>query len=296
MKFHRFIKAGLILSGCMLAQLSAAADTLERIKKTNTINIAFREASLPFSYLSENKTPVGYSIDICSKFVDAIKKELKLPQLKINYIPVTSDTRMEAMTSGKADIECGSTANNAERRTKVNYTLPHFFATIRMMVFADSGIKNWQDLKDKKVVVTKGTSTDKYLLERDKVRSLHLKMVESKDHTESLSMLENKQVDAFAQHDAILSGFKAKSKLRDKLLIVGDPLSSEAYAMMLPKGDAAFKKLVDMEMVRMMSDGELTKLYEKWFTKPVQPHGVNMALPMSVLLRETIRFPSDKVD
>ncbi len=142
----------------MLAQLSSAADTLEHIKKTNTINIAFREASLPFSYLSENKTPIGYSIDICAKFVDAIKKELKLPQLKINYIPVTSDTRMEAMTSGKADIECGSTANNAERRTKVNYTLPHFFATIRMMVFADSSIKNWQDLKDKKVVVTKGTS------------------------------------------------------------------------------------------------------------------------------------------
>ncbi|MBC3920661.1 amino acid ABC transporter substrate-binding protein [Undibacterium sp. CY18W] len=296
MKFGFIIKAGIVFLTGLFSQISMAADTLDRIKKTQTINIAFREAALPFSYLSESKAPIGYSIDICAKFVEAVKKELKLPQLKVNYIPVTSDTRMAAMTSGQADIECGSTSNNAERREKVNYTLPHFFATIRMIVFADSGINNWQDLKNKKVVITKGTSTDKYLQERDKVRSLNMKLVEAKDHTESFGMLLNKQVDAFAQHDAILVGVKARSKTQEKLVVVGDPLSSEAYAMMLPKGDAAFKKVIDAEMVRMMLDGELTRLYEKWFTKPIQPNGVPLGLPMGVLLRETIRYPSDKVD
>lgn len=289
-------KVGVVVLIGIVSQASIAADTLDRIKKTQTINVAFREASLPFSYLSESKAPIGYSIDICMKFVDVIKKELKLPQLKINYIPVTSETRMEAMTSGKADIECGSTSNTAERRKKVNYTLPHFFATNRMIVFTDSGIKNWQDLKDKKVVMTKGTSTDKFLLERNKVRSLNMKIIEAKDHTEGFAMLESKQVDAFAQNDAIMAGFKAKSKNNEKLAIVGDPLSSEAYAMMLPKDDAAFKKLIDAEMVRMMLDGDLSKLYEKWFTKPIQPNGINLNFPMGVLLRETIRYPSDKVD
>ena len=274
----------------------AVADTLDKIKKTQTINIAYRESSFPFSYLSEKKQPIGYSIDICMKMVDALKKELKLPQLKTNYIAVTADTRMSVMTSGKADIECGSTTNNAERREKVNFTIPHFFSNIRMLVYTDTGIKNWPDLKNKKVAITKNTSTDKYILERNKVRALNMVMVVGKDHDESFSLLETRQADAFAQDEALLFGFRAKSKNRDKLTVVGDPLNAEAYAMMLPKGDAAFKKVIDNEMVRMMADGEVTKLYEKWFKKPIEPNNVNLDMSMGTLLRDTIRFPSDKVD
>ncbi len=291
----RLLKFGFLLPVCIAMQ-AAKADTVDRIKKSQTINIAYRESSLPFSYLSDKKMPIGYSIDICTKMVDALKKELKLPQLKINYLPVTADTRMVAMTSGKADMECGSTTNNAERREKVNFTIPHFFSNIRMLVYTSSGIKNWPDLKNKKVAITKNTSTDKYLLERDKVRALNMVMVVGKDHDESFNLLETKKVEAFAQDEALLFGFRAKSKDQDKLTVVGDPLNSEAYAIMLPKGDAVFKKLIDTEMVRMMSEGELTKLYEKWFKKPIQPSGVNLDMPMGTLLRDTIRFPSDKVD
>ncbi|MBC3907629.1 MULTISPECIES: amino acid ABC transporter substrate-binding protein [Undibacterium] len=295
MKLRCILQAGVFASAAVLAQVSVA-DTFDRIKKSQTINIAYREAALPFSYLSESKAPIGYTIDICTKMVDALKKELKLPQLKINFIPVTADNRIQAMTSGKTDMECGSTSNTAERRKEVDFTIPHFFSTLRMMVSTSSGIKNWPDLKDKKVVFTKGTSADKFVLERDKVRALHMKMVEGKDHSDSFNLLETNQVDAFAQDEAILFGLKAKAKDPAKLTIVGDPLASEAYAIMLPKGDAAFKKAIDAEMGRMMADGEITRLYEKWFTKPIQPKNMNLAWPMGSLLKETIRFPSDKVN
>jgi len=295
MKLRCILQAGVFASAALLSQLSSA-DALDRIKKNQTVNIAYRESALPFSYLSDSKAPVGYTIDICKKMVDALKKELKLPQLKINFIPVTADNRIEVMTSGKADMECGSTSNTAERRKLVDFTIPHFFSTLRMMVNTRSGIKNWTDLKGKKVVFTKGTSTDKFILERDKVRALNMKLVEGKDHSDSFNMLDASQVDAFAQDEAILFGLKAKAKDPAKFTIVGDPLASEAYAIMLPKGDAAFKKSIDTEMARMMADGEITKLYEKWFTKPIQPNNMNLAWPMGSLLRETIRYPSDKVN
>ncbi len=282
---------------CIASGFSPAimADTLSHIKETQTVTIAHRVASLPFSYLPDSKLPTGYAVDICLKFVDAIKKELKAPNLKVHYLLVTPSSRIPAIIEGKADMECGSTTNNAERRKQVSFTIPHFFASTRMLVRSDAGIKNWIDLKDKKVVTTKGTTTVKLLHERDKARSLNLRLLEGNDHAESFSMVEKFQADAFPMDDVLLYGFRANSKEPEKFAVVGDSLSTEPYAVMLRKDDPAFKDLLDREMARMMNDGELTKLYDKWFKKPIPPKGANLNMPMGVLLRDTIRFPNDKV-
>ncbi|MFZ6723768.1 amino acid ABC transporter substrate-binding protein [Undibacterium sp. Ji49W] len=289
------VRASLPCALALCSTLSSAADTLTHIKETQTVTIAHREASFPFSYYNDDKKPVGYSLDICLKLVDAIKKELKLPQLNVVYLAVTPSTRIPAIVDGKADLECGSTTNNAERRKQVSFTIPHFFATARMVVRADSGIKNWTDLKDKKVVTTKGTTTVKLLNDRDKVRGLGLKLLEGNDHNESFGMVENQQADAFTMDDVLLYGLRANTKDPAKFVVVGDPLSTEPYAVMLRKDDPAFKSLVDREMARLMNDGEINKLYDKWFRKPVPPKGANLNMPMGFLLRDNIRFPSDKV-
>ena len=274
---------------------SYASDTLSHIKETQTITIAHRESSVPFSYTTDGKTPIGYSMDICHKFVDALKKELKLPQLKVNYLAVTSSNRIQSIVDGKADIECGSTTNNAERRKQVSFTIPHFFASTRMLVRTDSGIKNWPDLKDKKVVTTKGTTTVKLLNDRDKVRGLNLRLLEGSDHKESFAMIENNQADAFSMDDVLLFGLRANSNTPEKFSVLGDALSTEPYAIMLRKDDPAFKDFLDREMARMMSDGEVTRLYDKWFKKPIPPNNANLNMPMGFLLRDNLRFPSDKV-
>lgn len=289
------VKAGLPCALVLCSSLSLAADTLTRIKETQTVTIAHREASFPFSYLNEDKKPIGYSMDICLKLVDAIKKELKLPQLNVNYVLVTGSTRIPAIAEGKADMECGSTTNNAERRKLVAFTIPHFFATAKMIVRADSGIKNWTDLKGKKVVTSKGTTTIKLLNDRDKVRGLDLKLLEGSDHNESFGMVESGKADAFTVDDVLLYGQRANAKDPSKFVVVGDSLSTEPYAIMLRKDDPTFKNLLDREMARLMNDGEVTKLYDKWFRKPVPPKGANLNMPMNFLLRDNIRFPTDKV-
>ncbi|HYD96723.1 MAG TPA: amino acid ABC transporter substrate-binding protein [Noviherbaspirillum sp.] len=272
-----------------------AADTLAKIRETQTITIAHREASLPFSYLDDNKKPVGYAVDLCLKLAEAVRRELKLPHLNIQYLAVTPSTRIAAIAEGKADLECGSTTNNAERRKQVAFTIPHFVAAARMLVRADSGISNWSDLRGRRVVTTKGTTTVKLLEDRDKVRALSLKLTEGRDHADSFHMVEKGEADAFPMDDVLLFGLRANAQKPGAFAIVGDPLSAEPYAIMLRKDDPAFKAFVDREMGRIIHDGEIYKLYDKWFKSPIPPKRANMNMPMGHLLRDTFRFPTDKV-
>ncbi|MCX7218089.1 MAG: amino acid ABC transporter substrate-binding protein [Burkholderiales bacterium] len=299
MKFSSPLKL-VTLSGTiclLLANLSSAhaADTLARIKETQSITIAHREASVPFSYLSEDKKPIGYSVDVCLKLVDAIKKELKLPKLTVNYLLVTPSTRIPAIVEGKADMECGSTTNNAERRKQVAFTIPHFFATTRMVVRSDSGIKNWTDLKTKTVVTTKGTTTVKLLNDRDKVRALDLQLIEGNDHQNSFEMVDSGKAAAFPMDDVLLYGLRANSKDPAKFSILGDALSTEPYAIILRKDEPAFKSFIDKEMARLMLEGEITRLYDKWFKSAIPPKNINLNMGMNSLMRDNLRFPSDKV-
>jgi glutamate/aspartate transport system substrate-binding protein len=292
----RVLSRGIVaaLLGGLAAQ-ALAADTLARIRDTRSIIIAHREASVPFSYLDENKRPIGYSIDLCNRIVEGIRRELKLPQLNVVYLAVTPSTRIPAIVDGKADLECGSTTNNAERRKQVAFTIPHFVAAARMLVRTDSGIKNWSDLKDKVVVTTKGTTTVKLLSDRDKVRALNLNLKEGKDHSDSFAMVERGEAKAFPMDDVLLYGLRANAKDPGAFTVLGDRLSAEPYAMMMRKDDPAFKALVDREMGRLINDGELEKLYDKWFRGPIPPKSINMNMSMSYLLRDMLRFPTDKV-
>jgi ABC-type amino acid transport substrate-binding protein len=278
-----------------MATVAHAGDTLAKIKETQTITIANREASLPFSYLDANKKPIGYAVDLCLKIADAVKHELKLPQLNVVFITVSPSNRVQTVADGKADLECGSTTNNVERRKQVAFTIPHFISSARMLVRTDSGINNWADLRGKRVVTTKGTTTVKLLNDRDKVRSLELKLLEGHDHDESFAMVEKKQAEAFAMDDALLFGLRGTAKNPGDFQIVGDLLSTEPYAIMMRKDDPAFKALVDREMSRIIGDGELNKLYDKWFMKPIPPKGITLNMPMGFLFRDSLRFPTDQV-
>jgi glutamate/aspartate transport system substrate-binding protein len=296
----RISKATLAAASCLLAvsaasSVHAGTDTLSKIRDSRTITIAHREASVPFSYLDDSKKPIGYAMDLCLKVADAVRRELKLDRLNIAYLAVTSSDRIPAIVDGKADLECGSTTNNAERRKQVAFTIPHFIAAVRMVVRTDSGITNWTDLRGKQVVTTKGTTTMKLLTDRDKVRALGLRLLEGRDHAESFAMVEKRQAAAFPMDDVLLYGLRAGSPNAGELVVVGDAMSAEPYAIMLPKDDPAFKAVVDREMGRIIHDGEIYKLYDKWFKQPIPPKGQAMNMPMGHLLRDTFRFPTDKV-
>jgi ABC-type amino acid transport substrate-binding protein len=272
-----------------------AQGMLDKIRSNQAITIAHRDTSIPFSYLDADQKPVGYAMDLCLKVVDALKRELKLPALKINYLSVTSATRIPSIAQGKAAMECGSTTNTAERRKQVDYTIAHFISSARFLVRNDSGLLKLEDLNGKNVVSTKGSTNIKTLERINAERALNMKVLEAADHGEAFGMVAQKKADAFAMDDVLLFGLRANSAQPEAFTVIGKPMTIEPYAIMLPKGDAAFKKIVDTEIRRIILSGEINAIYRKWFEQPIPPKGINLNLPMPYMLRDSFKYPSDKV-
>lgn len=278
----------------LVPAFASASDTLDKVRRTQTIVIGIRETP-PFSFTDANKQPMGYSVDLCLKIVEAVKKELKLPNLKTQFYPIDATTRFTALIENKIDLECGSTTNNAERRKKVAFTIPNFFSSVRALVRVDSGIKNWNQLRNRTVVTTKSTTTVKLLTDRNDTNSLNIKLVEANTDQESFKMVEDHKADVFPMDDVLLYSLRADSKNPAAFAIVGDALSVEPYSIMFRKDDPAFKKVVDTEMLRIINEGEIYRIYDRWFMRPIPPNGTTMNMPMGFLLRDSLRFPTDKV-
>lgn len=277
----------------VLMSFPAQAVTLDKIAQTGTITLGYRESSPPFSYLDEAKNPIGYSIDICMKVVEAIKRELKRPNLTVKFVPVTSASRMKAVISDEVDLECGSTTSTAERRKEVAFTIPTFVAATRLMVREGGSIKSIYDLVGKTVVTTGGTSSEKLFTDLNESRTLRAKLVLTKDHSESLAMLETGKADAFIMDDVLLYSLRAGSKEPDKYAITRDALTIEPLSIMLRKDDPAFKKIVDTEVTRVILQGEINAMYRKWFDSPIPPKQINLKIPMSFILRDSFKTPTD---
>ena len=281
------------LIGIACLSAAAAPPTLDKIAKSGSVVLGYRDAAAPFAYLDENKRPVGYSLDICLKIVDAIKRDLKRNDLAVKYVPVSAATRLTALTSGEIDLECGSTTSTAERRKQVASTIPTFVAAVRPLAPSKSGIKSIYDLGGKTVVTTKGTSSEALFNDLNKNHTLRANLVLGKDHNESFALLEAGKADAFMMDDVLLATLRASSKDPDKFALTRDPLTIEPLAIMPRKDDAAFKKLVDSELHRAITQGEINTLYRKWFESPIPPNQINLKLPMSYLLRDSFKAPTD---
>lgn len=268
---------------------------LDRIRSSGRIVLAHRESSLPFSYFDANKKPVGYALDLCKEVTEAVRKHLGLKTLEIAYLPITTATRIDAIASGKADLECGSTTNNAERRQKVAFTIPHYITGSRYAVRADSPIEELAQFEGHVLVSTAGSTPFKAIDTANRDRLLRIDLRSVKDNAEAMKMLADKTADGFAMDDVQLYGLIAESANPAQFKVVGRFLTIEPLAIMLSKDDTAFKKVVDDEMRHLIRSGEADKIYERWFMKPIPPKNVSMNLPMSYLLRDSWKYPSDVV-
>ena len=287
------LSALLIALPFLLPPMAAqAAGTLQKINESGTISIGFRESAPPFSYLSADRQAIGYSVDICVKITEAIKRELKRSNLTVKYVPVSSSSRITALTSQEIDLECGSTTNTAERRKQVDFTIPTFMAATRLLAKEESGIRSIFDLSGKKVAATQGTSSEQFFKEQNESRSLRATMILGKDHVESFSFVESGKADAFIMDDVMLYSLRSTAKNPADYAISKEALTVEPLAIMLRKDDPSFKKLVDTEVARIITQGEIHPIYRKWFESPIPPHGNNLKMPMSYMLRDSFKVPT----
>ncbi|NRF69303.1 amino acid ABC transporter substrate-binding protein [Aquincola sp. S2] len=274
---------------------AAAGPVLDRIKSKGTLVIAHRESSVPFSYLDADKKPVGYAVDLCLKLADAIKKKLGVTALKTEYLMVTPQNRIAAIAEGKADLECGSTTNNAERRKQVAFTVPHYITGARYMVRADSPITVLAQFEGKKLVSTKGTTPLKAIDQANRDQLLRINILEAPDHGKAVQMVESGEADGFAMDDVLLYGLIAGRPDPSKLKVIGKFLTIEPLAIMLSKDDPDLKRVVDDEMKRLISSREANKIYERWFAQPIPPKNTALNLPMNYLLKDFWKYPTDQV-
>lgn len=269
-----------------------AGPLLDKVRREGKLTLAYRDASVPFSYLDANGQPIGYAMDICKKMIEALRKSVGLDKLPLALVLVTSANRIEVIEKQEALLECGSTTNNASRRQKVSFAIPHYMAGARLLVKADSKIDAVDSPNIKRLASTKGSTPLSAVRRIASDKSLKYDVIEVGGHLDGLEMVEKGEADAFAMDDVLLYGLAAGRPDPKALKVVGRFLTIEPLAIMYPKGDEAFGKVINDEMRRLIYSGELQVIYDKWFSAPIPPKGAVLNLPPSYLLRDLWKYPS----
>ncbi|WP_187431266.1 Glutamate/aspartate import solute-binding protein [Roseobacter fucihabitans] len=265
-----FIKNMLLTAAVTLGLSTPAAfadghgGTLDKIAASGEIVIGHRESSVPFAYLDENQQPVGYSIDLCMKIVEAVAAELD-QELTVKYVPVNPKTRIALMANGTIDLECGSTTNNLTRQQQVEYMPVTFVTGTKILTRKDSGINSVADLDGKAVALAQGTTNERAVMAAVEAAGMDVKVLPVRDHAEGMLSLETDRVDAYATDHILLYGLISKSKNPDDFAVVGEFLSFDPYALMVRRDDSAFELVGKKALAAVFRSGEIDAIYSKWF-------------------------------
>jgi glutamate/aspartate transport system substrate-binding protein len=268
--------------------------TLKKAKDTGVFTLGYRESSIPFSYLDDKQQPIGYAMDLCMKVFEAVKTELKMPNLKLGLQSVSSSNRIPLLQNGTIDLECGSTTNSTDRQKQVSFGPTYFVINVSAAVKKSSGIKSMADLAGKTISTTSGTTAVPLLRQYEKTKNADIKEIYGKDHAESFLLLSQDRVSAFVMDDILLAGQIANAPNPGDYIILPESLRTEPYSMMLRKDEPQFKALVDKTIDGVMMSGEINKIYAKWFTSPIPPKGVNLNFPETPAIKDAFAHPNDK--
>jgi len=274
--------------------MAQSNDTLAKIKSSGSITQGVRESSGALAYTLGNGVYTGFHYEVCANIIKDLRRQLGLSQLEIKYQPVTSANRIPLVKNGTVDLECGSTTNDASRQKEVAFANTLYVEEVRIAVKADSPIKSIADLKGKTVATTTGTTSVQLLRQNKRASGVDFKEVTGKDHADSFLLLESGRADAFVMDGQILAGNISKSKAPKDFKILPDVLSVEPIAIMIRKDDPAFKKAVDESIAAQVKSGEIAKLYDKWFLKPIAPTNTAVGLPLSAATKAAWASLNDK--
>lgn len=281
--FRSFAAAAVMMAGFAAPAFADAGDspTLQRIQERGVVNIGHRETSIPFSYIGSDNEPIGYSIDLCLKIVDAIKAELGVDSLDVKYIPVTGQTRIPLIANGTIDMECGSTTNNLTRQLQVEYLPTTFITGTKIASKVGSGIAEIEDLEGKIIGLSSGTTNEKAIKAAIEAGGLDVDIVPVKDHSQGWLALETDRIDAYGSDDVLLYGLISKASDPSAYQVTGRYLSFDPYALMVQRNDSTFERLGRATMAGLMRSGEMAEIYAKWF----EPGPTNINMPLSDTLR-----------
>ena len=276
------LKRLLLLAAVSLALplcLPAGAQTLDKVRKSGVITLGYIDGAAPFSYADGNGQPQGYSIELCNAVADGVAAQPKRQNLKVRWVKLTIQDRIDAVRTGKVDLECSTTTWTLSRQQLVDFSLMTFVDGGSLLVKSDAEFGKLADLDGKRIAVIKGTTTERALRDALTRRTAKAELVSIKTRDEGLTLLREGQVDALASDRTALIGVVVMSgRGGGQYKLLDQDFSIEQYALMLRRNDADFRLAVNRELARVYRSGEIEKIYGRW----LGPLG-----PPSVLLSAT---------
>jgi ABC-type amino acid transport substrate-binding protein len=282
----RRLLLALVLGGVMVTAGCASmgpgappAGTLEKIRTTKTIALGYRDSSVPFSYAGPTKEPMGYSVDLCTRVVEDLRRDLTLPDLQVTWVPVSVETRVRALVNGTIDLECGSTTNTLSRQERVDFSLTTFITGASLLALAGSGVSD--QLGAIRIAVIPGTTTEQMV--KSAIASMGAgadaaKLVAVKDHADGLAAVVDRRADVYATDRAILMGLVTSASNPRQFALLDRYLSYEPYALMLRRGDPEFRLAVNRSLARLYRSGQVLDIYRRWFGQWGDPSPLTLGM------------------
>jgi len=257
----------LALTLVLAAPVAAQTGTLEKIRKQGAITMGYVEGSSPFSFTDAGKQPQGYSVDLCREIASSIGAQLGLKSLKTRWVALTIQNRLEAVKSGRVDIECSTTTWTLSRQADVDFSLITFVDGGSILTRVESEAGRLSDFGGKRIAVITGTTTEKALKENLERRSIKAEVVTVKTREAGLQLLDSRKVDGFASDRIVLIGVVLTSKTRGAFKLLDEDFSIEPYALALPRGDFEYRLAVNRALARLYRTGEIQSIYDRWLGK-----------------------------
>jgi ABC-type amino acid transport substrate-binding protein len=267
-----------LVCAAALAHAQGLDGRLKKIADTKTIALAHRTDATPFSFLDEKKQPIGYTVDLCKRIATLVAAQVKVADIQVKWVPVTSQDRFEAVAKGRADLECGSSTVTLSRMKQVDFSSFIFVDGTTLLAAKASGVKSMVDVPGKRVAVVAGTTNEKALADLDRRRQLGLKFVTVKSRDEGFAALEEGKVDAFAGDKLLLMASSSKVKDPKAYTLLSEDLSFEPYAIALPRGEAGLRQAVNAALAQIYREGEIVPIFNKWFGVLGEPTGLVRAM------------------
>lgn len=269
-------------AGCASMEPPAAPPaltTFEKIKATKTIALGYRDSSVPFSYVGPSREPMGYSVDLCTRVVEDLRRELALPDLQPKWVPVRVETRVRALVSGTIDLECGSTTNTLSRQERVDFSLTTFITGASLLALAGSGVGD--QLGAIRIAVIPGTTTEQMV--KNAIASMgataaDARLVVVNDHADGLAAVVERRAEVYATDRAILMGLVASASDPRQFVLLDRYLSYEPYALMLRRGDPEFRLAVNRTLARLYRSGQVLDIYRRWFGQWGDPSPLTLGM------------------
>ena len=252
----------LLVTGTTLGETTS---TLEKIKKSETIHIGYRKTEVPMSFLSKDRQPIGYTIDLCTHIVHEVRSILKNPNIAVKYVPLNASNRFKALENNSIDILCGSTTKTLSRSQLVDFTQLTFVTGATLLSLNTAKVNGISGLEGKKVAVGKDTTTLDALKKALKNEGIQAKIIIVSTPADGINALINQDVDAFASDQIVLIGQLLTHKDSEKFAISDSVFSYEPFALAVRKNDSEFRNIADRVLSRLYRGDGISSIYSKWF-------------------------------